>query len=160
MADARRGAGDGPWYRAGLGFRCEGAACGACCTGGDGPGNVWVSPGEMARLARYLGLDFDTFTRRYVRRVEGRFSLVERPNHDCVFWRDGDGCTVYEARPDQCRAYPFWSRILASRRRWEAEARRCPGIGAGGPGAHHDEAGIRRLRRLSPDRPPQNPAQS
>ena len=36
---------------------------------------------------------------RHVCRVGSRYSLVEHPNGDCVFWDRDSGCTVYEARP-------------------------------------------------------------
>ena len=55
--------------------------------------------------------------------------MRERANFDCVFYRPGEGCTVYAARPTQCRTYPFWGRILASPTTWEIEAETCPGIG-------------------------------
>jgi Fe-S-cluster containining protein len=56
-----------------------------------------------------------------------QLSLRERANYDCVFWKDG--CSVYEARPLQCRTYPFWPSLLESRRAWDAMG--CPGMGKG-----------------------------
>jgi Fe-S-cluster containining protein len=56
-------------------------------------------------------------------------ALKEKSNYDCVFWQEG--CTVYQVRPLQCRTYPFWSRILASRAAWDAEAAECPGMNHG-----------------------------
>ncbi len=41
----------------------------------------------------------------------------------------GGGCAVYSARPTQCRAYPFWPRILISESKWAKEASVCEGIG-------------------------------
>jgi Fe-S-cluster containining protein len=63
-----------------------------------------------------------------------RLSLREKENFDCIFWdggRDDGGCTVYSARPLQCRSYPFWSANLADEVSWKSEATRCPGIGQG-----------------------------
>ncbi len=117
------------WYARGVRFRCLGPECGDCCSGKFGPGIVWLSDEELARLADHLGLSLDKLRRRYLRRLDGRVSLRERANFDCVFYRAGEGCTVYQARPLQCRTYPFWGRILASRRTWEIEAENCPGIG-------------------------------
>ena len=57
-------------------------------------------------------------------------SLTEQTNYDCVFWADG-GCTVYPARPLQCRSFPFWEDNIASQNAWEAAAADCPGIGRG-----------------------------
>lgn len=117
-----------PWYAPGLRFACE--RCGRCCKGPE-PGYVWVSDREIARLAAALGLSVEDFTRRYVRRVFERFSLVERANNDCVFYEDGKGCTVYDARPDQCRTFPFWPKHFATEQTWRAAAAECPGIGKG-----------------------------
>ncbi|HWE38686.1 MAG TPA: YkgJ family cysteine cluster protein [Isosphaeraceae bacterium] len=116
-----------PWYRDGLAFECT--RCGACCTGA--PGYVWVDSGEIDRLAAQLGLDVAAFVRRYVRQVGDRLSLIERPNGDCVFWDRESGCMVYEARPEQCRTWPFWPMNIANRAAWRRVGRRCPGVDQG-----------------------------
>ena len=54
--------------------------------------------------------------------------LTER-GHDCVFLRDGVRCEVYEARPIQCRTFPFWPRNLKTPEAWHEAARECEGIG-------------------------------
>lgn len=116
-----------PWYRDGLSFECT--RCGACCTGA--PGYVWVEAEEIARLAAARGMDKATFLRRFVRQVGDRLSLIEHANGDCVFWDRAAGCTVYEARPEQCRTWPFWPMNLADRAAWRRAGRRCPGIDRG-----------------------------
>ncbi len=110
MSDA-----EAPWYAAGLRFQC--ARCGICCKGPQ-PGFVWVSEAEIAALATHLGLTVDAFGARYLRRIGARYSLVEKASHDCIFWEDGRGCTVYAARPTQCRTFPFWDEHLASPEGW------------------------------------------
>lgn len=121
------------WYQedGGLRFTCKGRECGDCCSGRWGPGHVWVSVEEMRRIAAAMELPFDAFTRAYVRQVGMRYSLTETPRGDCVFYEEGAGCRVYGARPDMCRAYPFWPQVVQSRATWEAEAAHCPGIGQG-----------------------------
>ncbi|HEX8201548.1 MAG TPA: YkgJ family cysteine cluster protein [Isosphaeraceae bacterium] len=116
-----------PWYRDGLAFGCT--RCGACCTGA--PGYVWVDAEEVARLARFHGVAPEEFSRRYVRQVGMRHSLIEKPGGDCVFWDRAAGCTVYPARPVQCQTWPFWSENLASPGSWEAVTQVCPGSGRG-----------------------------
>lgn len=116
------------WFEDGVRFRCLFPECGDCCSGKRGPGYVWVGVEEMEALAELLQLEFDAFTRRYVRQVDDRFSLIEKPNTDCIFYEHGTGCTVYEARPTQCRTYPFWPEIMGSRHAWEREGCFCPGI--------------------------------
>ena len=123
-----RAEGSSPWYSAGLPFACT--QCGRCCTGT--PGYVWLSLDEMKGLATRLGLSFSDFTSQYVRQVGDRYSLIEKPNHDCIFWESGLGCTVYESRPVQCRTWPFWPAHLESPATWTRVQSACPGT-RGGP---------------------------
>ncbi|RME70211.1 MAG: YkgJ family cysteine cluster protein, partial [Planctomycetota bacterium] len=110
--------------RGGLTFRCTG--CGRCCEGPDG--YVWLELTDIERLAAHLGLDRFAFTRRYVRRIDRELALIDQPGGDCIFYRRGEGCTVYPARPRQCRTFPFWPEILRSEANWRRAARHCPGI--------------------------------
>jgi len=120
---------DKPWYKDGLHFRCTG--CGDCCTGA--PGYVWVNKAEIAALATAVGeKDITEFEKKYVLRVGIRKSLVEFSNGDCVFFDPQKrSCTVYEARPRQCRTWPFWDSNLKSKRAWEETCEVCPGSGTG-----------------------------
>jgi Fe-S-cluster containining protein len=116
-----------PWYRDGLAFSCT--QCGACCTGA--PGYVWVNADEIATLAEHRQMTVDEFGRAFVRRVGDRYSLVERPGGDCIFWDRSVGCTVYEARPIQCQTWPFWPENVETRADWEHVTAVCPGSGHG-----------------------------
>jgi len=40
-------------------------------------------------------------------------------------------CRVYEARPAQCRSWPFWSENVESEGTWEVTKILCPGSGEG-----------------------------
>jgi Fe-S-cluster containining protein len=116
-----------PWYRDGLRFSCT--QCGNCCTGA--PGYVWVDADEIGRLAEALGLSVDEFGRQFVRQVGRRYSLIERPNGECIFWDKAAGCTVYDARPTQCRTWPFWEENIESKADWELVGLTCPGTDQG-----------------------------
>jgi uncharacterized protein len=117
-----------PWYIDGLKFSCTG--CGDCCTGD--PGYVWVTNAEIETLAAACKLDVEEFERRYVRKVGIRKSLIEHANGDCVFFDNKTRqCRVYEARPRQCKTWPFWTSNLATPAAWEATAERCPGCNRG-----------------------------
>ncbi|HEY6000501.1 MAG TPA: YkgJ family cysteine cluster protein [bacterium] len=137
---------EAPWYADGLRFACR--RCGACCTGG--PGYVWLRAGEAAALAARLGLDEPAFIERHTRREFGLLSLREEEDGRCVLFVPGAGCLAYEARPRQCRTWPFWPRIVASRGAWEKEAAGCPGMGSG------ELFGAERIEELArePVRPP------
>ena len=118
-------------HQSGLRFECQ--QCSSCCSGG--PGYVWLSEADISLLANHLNLSIDIFIQTFCRFVEvegGKaLSLRERKNYDCIFL-EGGRCSVYEARPVQCRRYPFWEEIIATEEDWEAEKRYCPGVGRGG----------------------------
>ncbi|RDU59767.1 YkgJ family cysteine cluster protein [Helicobacter marmotae] len=91
------------------GSKCEGCG-GRCCTGESG--YVFVSVYEMRCIAAHLALGFESFCLQYVRKVESRFSLLEKPHKSglaCVFYEEGTGkCSIYAVRPKQCVSFPFW----------------------------------------------------
>lgn len=106
--------------------------CGRCCRYEEG--FVFISRKDLQELARQLSMQeaevIDTYCRWVPFGAVDHLSLREHPNCDCIFWRDG-GCSVYPARPLQCRTYPFWSHIVEDPRGWKEESCVCPGIGAG-----------------------------
>lgn len=117
-----------PWYRDGLRFQCT--QCGNCCTGA--PGFVWVTNDEIQALADELSISFEEFEKVYVRQVGIRRSLREFPNGDCVFFdTEQRNCQVYNARPKQCRTWPFWDSNLKSPEAWQQTCEVCPGSGRG-----------------------------
>ena len=117
-----------PWYHAGLRFECT--QCGGCCTGA--PGYVWVNREDIAAMAKALQLEVAEFEKRYIRRIGIRKSLIEFANGDCVFFdTERRVCQLYEARPRQCRTWPFWASNLGTQARWEELAERCPGVNRG-----------------------------
>jgi len=119
---------DLPWYHAGLRFSCT--QCGDCCSGT--PGYVWVTNEEIAALAALVGLSVDEFEDKYCRQVGIRKSLKEFPNGDCVFLdSQSRRCTVYDARPRQCRTWPFWDSNLKTPDDWKHTCSVCPGSGKG-----------------------------
>jgi Fe-S-cluster containining protein len=134
-----------PWYADGLKFTCT--QCGNCCTGG--PGYVWISEVEIARLAEYLKLTPEETLSKYCRKTSGRVTLKERRtpegNYDCIFLKEQPGpgsadgsipkrrktCSVYPVRPLQCRTWPFWPENLWSPEKWKHSGKRCHGMSNG-----------------------------
>ena len=130
------------WYAEGLAFECT--QCGNCCSGP--PGYVWVTKEEVARIARFLGRKDDALDRQQVRRVGLKQSLTEKANGDCVFLKREGGkalCSVYEARPSQCRTWTFWSENVESIDAWNRAGRNCPGMDRG---KRHDFVALEELR--------------
>jgi uncharacterized protein len=117
-----------PWYHDGLRFTCT--QCGDCCTGS--PGAVWVDDSEVEEIARLTGRTTGEIRLLHTRRIGGRTSLREFANGDCTFLDPATRrCRVYEARPRQCRSWPFWRSNLESPETWAAVERVCPGAGCG-----------------------------
>lgn len=125
-----------PWYKEGLRFNCT--QCGKCCTGG--PGYVWVSQKEIEAMAQFLDLSVEIFSRRYLKKRDNQFLLVEKKseNHACVFFKDNK-CQVYGARPMQCRTYPFWPENLRTKESWELTSQECEGIRTDAPLISYEE---------------------
>jgi len=126
------------WYAEGLYFECD--RCGDCCRGA--PGYVWVTDGEVARIARFLGIEPAAFRRQFVRRVGSRLSLKEHDDGDCIFYREG--CLIYPVRPTQCVIFPFWESNLRSPGDWDLLAGECAGVNRG---TLHSPADIRMCLR-------------
>lgn len=116
-----------PWYKDGLRFKCT--ECGKCCTGTSG--FVWVNQEEMQNMANVLNISLELFKKRYVRQRDNRYALIEKkiPNgeYDCIFLKDKK-CQVYQARPIQCRTYPWWQENLNTEQSWKLAAEECEGI--------------------------------
>jgi uncharacterized protein len=126
---------ESPWYADGLSFTCT--QCGNCCTGG--PGYVWMSDEEVHRLAAHLNLSLEQTVKKYIRSINGRLSLKERRDekgqYPCVFLTETApgkrGCGIYQARPLQCRTWPFWEGNLDSPKQWASVGKTCPGLNKG-----------------------------
>jgi len=120
-----------PWYRSGLAFQCTG--CSDCCSGPE-TGFVWVDEQEIQAIADATGFqnDLDGFERKFVRTIGARKSLVEYSDGDCIFLDPNTRkCSVYKARPKQCRTWPFWKENLRSPKTWAQTAKSCPGCNTG-----------------------------
>jgi Fe-S-cluster containining protein len=117
------------FYVDGLNFSC--IRCSSCCR--HESGFVFLSEKDLLSLERALSLLRPQFIALYCRWVRSGslqlLSLKEKSNYDCIFWKDA--CSVYHARPLQCRSFPFWESILSSSDTWEAATLSCPGIGSG-----------------------------
>jgi len=106
-------------------FRCrKGIACwNACCSNID----ISLTPYDVVRLKRRLGLDSGTFLRDYTFPCEmekdgiagAKLKPVEGGTA-CRFMTP-EGCSVYEDRPTACRYYPV--ALLAMRRQGESTDR-------------------------------------
>lgn len=117
-----------PWYHKGLRFECT--QCGVCCSGD--PGYVWVDQAEIDAMAVEMEMSTDAFESKFIRRVGAQKSLREYPNGDCILLDpENRTCLVYQARPIQCRNWPFWDSTVESKKDWKETCGECPGAGTG-----------------------------
>ena len=74
---------------------------------------IGVSDGDVRRLAKHFGIGPETARRKFTRKGEDPGERVLRHQPDAVYGSvcrfldlETRRCTVYEARPEVCRAYP------------------------------------------------------
>ncbi len=116
------------WYAGGLRFECQGSS--RCCRARKAEETfVFLDRNDRRRLARHLGLATLAFTRDYCDETEGLHHL-RGPGQDCEFLQGGR-CSVYEARPRQCRTWPFWRENMVERVWREEVTPFCAGVGQG-----------------------------
>ena len=117
------------WWSEGVRFQCQGS--GKCCLSRGEVGYVYLTLEDRKRLAEHLKIPVQQFTRQYCQKTYGIYHLTEDPQRpECMFLKD-KRCSVYEARPTQCRTWPFWPEVMNARS-WKKEvADFCPGVGKG-----------------------------
>ncbi|OFZ18275.1 MAG: hypothetical protein A2X94_07510 [Bdellovibrionales bacterium GWB1_55_8] len=99
------------FWKKGVRFKCLG--CGKCCQARDTYGFVYLTKKDRQRLALHLQLSEKEFRRKYCEETDG-WTHLKNPRLDCGFFKN-NGCEVYEARPEQCRTWPFWPENMNAR---------------------------------------------
>jgi Fe-S-cluster containining protein len=46
----------------------------------------------------------------------------------CIYLDDDLNCNVYDSKPDQCSAFPWWNENLKNEKTWNKTKNICPGI--------------------------------
>lgn len=93
-----------------------------------GTGRVWVTQDDVAKLASAAGMTGPAFAEQHVVRVDNKLSLRERADGRCNLLEGACHCTVYAARPQQCRDFPDWPQLRDNAVELERAASYCPGI--------------------------------
>lgn len=116
-----------PWWHEGVKFECQGS--GRCCVSRGQYGYVYLTIEDRRALAKNLQLTTAAFTRKFCEKEGGIWKLRDF-DENCRFL-DGKRCGVYEARPVQCRTWPWWPEVMGAKS-WAREvAAYCPGVGKG-----------------------------
>ena len=125
--------------------------CGDCCRGFK-EGEVYLYKEDILTLATHLNLNgkvgLRKFARDYIKVINDSFFWKEPgaekrktykfktlgfrffgEDERCHFLKD-NGCTVHNARPFQCRCFPFWKMMVSSRKNFVSYSKKCPGLRA------------------------------
>jgi len=107
-----------------LPFHCQ--RCGHCC---QGQGGIVLTVRDVERLCFHLGLDKAKFLAAATEEKSGKIRLRSGADDYCIYFsHEIHGCSVHEARPDICRAWPFFRGNLIDRLSWEMVQEYCPGV--------------------------------
>jgi Fe-S-cluster containining protein len=93
-------------------------------------GEVFLSEGDLVRIARHISVEVVEFEEKYVHRTKSSLRLRKPSDRQCLFHREGR-CSIHPVKPVQCRVFPFWPEIIESSEAWEETAKRCPGMNQG-----------------------------
>lgn len=104
-------------------FSCT--MCGICC---QGEGGIILSPHDVTRLAAFLGQEDTAFKEAYAMLRNGKFALKSGLDGYCIFYLHGNGCSVHTARPDVCRAWPYFRGNLVDAESLSFAKADCEGI--------------------------------
>jgi Fe-S-cluster containining protein len=135
-----------PFYADGIRFQCQGS--GNCCTSRGAYGYVYLTLADRQRYAKFFELTTREFIKKYCNRkmigdteyislrnpsempAEFSESMKGHAEGDCIFLKE-KRCSTYEARPEQCRTWPFWPENMSAKVWTKELAEYCPGVGKG-----------------------------
>ncbi len=106
-----------------LSFSCH--KCGHCC---HGRGGIIVGKKDLLRLMNYFKLDEKSFLEKYTENFNQKPCLIVKEDNYCYFFNKDVGCTIHTARPDVCRAWPYFRGNLIDKVSFEMAKLDCKGI--------------------------------
>ena len=121
-------------------FQCR--MCGQCC---QGEGGIIMSEKDQKRLANYLNISVETLLTQYTVRSNAKPCLSTGKDAYCIFFNAEKGCTVHPARPDICRAWPFFRGNIVDKESWAMIHDYCPGVN---PQASHEQFALQGIAYL------------
>jgi len=119
-------------FKDGYDFAFDPSGCqtceGNCCIGESG--YIWINKTEIENLAKLLNMSVEDTKSKYLFKVGYKYSIKEiklsQDNYICCFFDlNKKQCGIYEARPTQCRTFPFWEHFKKNKQEVFDE---CPAI--------------------------------
>jgi uncharacterized protein len=113
------------FYEKGLKFECQGS--GKCCVSRGEYGFVYLTKRDQKVMSKHLNLSLVNFKKLFVKETDNVPHLVQpKDTEDCIFLKN-KRCDVYEARPVQCKTWPFWPENMNAKS-WKRDVVAfCPG---------------------------------
>ncbi len=105
-------------------FYC--AQCGICCEGKNGI--VVDNTKDLPRLLEYFNCDIEELDAKYTLENNSKRVLRTGENNYCLFYDKQKSCTIHPARPDICRAWPYFRGNLVDEVSFEMAKDDCKGI--------------------------------
>lgn len=123
-------------------FTCR--QCGHCC---EGKGGIVLSAKDLARLCSFLKMQPQELIDKYGEYSGGKLKLSIGPDGNCIFFSRLSSCTIHEAKPDICRAWPYFRGNLLDPVSLAMAKDFCPGINKSVSFEDFVCAGIRALEK-------------
>lgn len=102
-------------------FKC--LQCGRCCCLSD---PISITARDAERISQYLDITMEQFLEKFAKRTNASDSGLSLSSQPCIFFKEGTGCIVYQARPMICRMYPPIALFVHGR----LKDSKCPGMEA------------------------------
>lgn len=91
-----------------LEFSCTG--CGICCKE---PGYVFFTDDDIKKASNFLNISPIVFINKYLEYDEGYGYYIQVTGEKgCDFLDESNKCIIHEAKPEQCRTFPYWNEYM------------------------------------------------
>lgn len=115
-------------------FKCQ--RSGKCCTAPEGM-FVFLTKADIYRIEDATGLNpweistLKSFDSTRFSDMPGTYYVLNMEESGrCLFLKEGS-CSINDAKPTQCRTWPFWPELVREPKRMKVASDFCDGIGKG-----------------------------
>ncbi len=123
-------------------FDCK--RCGICCSGENGI--VVDDIKDLPRLLEYFNCSIEELDRKHAKIHNNKRVLRSGSDKNCLFFLENKGCTIHVARPDICRAWPYFRGNMVDKISFEMAKEDCKGIIRNASHASFQKEGIKYLK--------------